>query len=84
MPKFFVFRVRVGVKVCFLLLERMIQIFSNSGLLFCAVLSKTLFARLSAWAAAEDVCKVEVVCHANTLVEVIILLGRWYVPEGLQ
>ena len=51
--------------------------------LFCAVLSKTLFARLSAWAAAEDVCKVEVVCHANTLVEVI-LLGRWYVPEGLQ
>ena len=52
--------------------------------LFCAVLSKTLFARLSAWAAAEDVCKVEVVCHANTLGEVIILLGRWYVPEGLQ
>ena len=44
----------------------------------------TLFARLSAWAAAEDVCKVEVVCHANTLGEVIILLGRWYVPEGLQ
>jgi hypothetical protein len=76
---------RVRVKVCFLLLlERVIQIFSNSGLLFCAVLSKTLFARLFAGAAAEDVCKVGVVCHANTLVEVIILLGRWYVPEGLQ
>ena len=60
------------VKVRFLLLlERMIQIFSTSGLLFCAVLSKTLFARLSAWAAAEDVCKVEVVCHRGGLLPVI-------------
>ena len=75
-------RVRVRVKVCFLLLlvERMIQVCSNSGSLFCAVLSKTPFARMSAGAAAGDVCKVEVPCHAYTLVEVIIILGRRYAP----
>ena len=43
------------VKVCFLLLllvERIIQVCLNSGSLFCAVLSKTPFARMSAGAAA--------------------------------
>ena len=71
-------RVGMRVEVCFLLLlvERMIQICSNSGLLFCAVLLKTPFARMSAGAAAGDVCKVEVPCHAYTLVEVINMLGR--------
>ena len=54
--------VRFGFKACFLLLlvEGMMHICSNSGLLFCAVLSKTPFARMSAGAAVGDVCKVEV------------------------